>query len=170
VTFNTVIDAYAKSKIHLPLRRQKHFFIECKQTIKPETWTRNPMSSASTLSSMLGQKVEMPSAKRAEAILDHMQKQYKEGTTDVQPNTVTFNTVIDAYAKSQDPSAPEKAEALLYRMEAEHKAGNMDAKPNVISFNTVINAWAKRGDTDGAQRAEAILFICRSSMMTAFPM
>jgi hypothetical protein len=47
-----------------------------------------------------------------------MQKLYEAGNPDVKPNTVSFNTVIKAWADSQDPSAGKRAEATLNQMQS----------------------------------------------------
>jgi len=71
---------------------------------------------------------------------------------------VSFNAVIDAFAKSGESAAAEKAEGILKHMEYLYESGqNIDAKPNVRSFNSVINAWAKSGDENAAQKAEQVL-------------
>jgi pentatricopeptide repeat protein len=50
---------------------------------------------------------------RAEEILRRMESYHKDGHTELGPNTITYNTLIDAYAKARDPV---KAEEVLRRM------------------------------------------------------
>lgn len=69
-------------------------------------------------------------------------------------NTVTYNTVLNAFAKSRDKDAPYRAEALLNRMQAEYEAGNENVMPNAISFSSLLNSWAKSGLEGAAERAE----------------
>ena len=91
---------------------------------------------------MLGQALEIRLRRsEAEAILEHMQKRYQAGNTNVRPNTVCFNTVMSAWAISGDPATVRRAEAILERMQELYEAGNVDAKPDTISFNTVLSAW-----------------------------
>jgi len=73
------------------------------------------------------------------------------------PNTISYTSVIDAYAKAGGGEAAEGAERVFRMMEREYKAGCADARPGVQSFNTVINAWVQSGKANGALRAEEIL-------------
>ena len=50
--------------------------------------------------------------KRLEEEVEHM------GNEDLRPTTVIYNSVMDAWAKSGDPKAPEHVEAILDRMHA----------------------------------------------------
>lgn len=67
-----------------------------------------------------------------------------EGRSELQPDTVSFNTVLDALAQSGQRGAQRRAEVLLERMEALSK-GEYDfpCEPDTLSFNIVINSWAK---------------------------
>ena len=62
----------------------------------------------------------------------------------VEADSVSYNTLIDAYAKSRDIAGAERA---LARMEQKGVAAS------VVSYSTVVGAYAKRGDTAGAERA-----------------
>lgn len=89
-----------------------------------------------------------------------MEKTYQNGATEIGPNTITFNSCINAYARVKQP---QKAEDVLRRMIAisvkASENGNDrqrdDIKANTITFNTVLHAWAvseKRGSATRAQR------------------
>ena len=58
---------------------------------------------------------------RAEEILSRMELYHKQGRIDHGPNTISFNTLIDAYAKARNPL---KAEEVLRRMMALSQSGN----------------------------------------------
>jgi pentatricopeptide repeat protein len=51
----------------------------------------------------------------------------------------SFNSVINAYAKSRDADAAIKAQDMLDLMEKLHEQGNEEIRPDVHSFCTVIN-------------------------------
>jgi pentatricopeptide repeat protein len=89
----------------------------------------------------------------AEEILNHL----LESKNHIDPDVITFNSVIDAWAKSGRQEAPLRAEAVLKKMIALGDAGWHKASPNVISFTSVISAWANSGDQQAPQRAEEIL-------------
>lgn len=84
------------------------------------------------------------SAQRAEQVLDRMQ------ANNIEPTTVSYNAVLDAFAKSGD--AAEKAEELLIKMEG-------TTKPNTRSFNSVMNAWAKSRHPEAATKAQNLLYL-----------
>jgi len=76
----------------------------------------------------------------------------------LQPNQVSYTTVIDCYAKSAlGKEAAEGAERIFRRMEKAYESGCSEARPSVPSFNTVIDAWVKSGLVRGPIAAEEIL-------------
>ena len=93
----------------------------------------------------------------AEAVLLRLEKLWKSGNEKVKPNTILYNSVIDAWAKSGRRDAPKRAEAILQHMEQLSDQGHAGVRPNTISYSAVLNAWAKSREKGAAQRAEAIL-------------
>ncbi len=84
------------------------------------------------------------------------------GRDELQPDTVSYNCMLDTLAYSRDSQAPYKAEALLEKMDEM----GADCRPDIYSFNCVLNAWsrsrnrnARSRDRDqcAADRADAIL-------------
>jgi pentatricopeptide repeat protein len=59
----------------------------------------------------------------------------------VEPNVVSFSSVINAYAQA---ARPEEAERILREMHASR------VEPNVVSFSSVINAYAQAARHDSA--------------------
>jgi PPR repeat len=119
------------------------------------------------------------SAQNARRVLQKLEDSFRSGDADMKPTTVTYNAVIDAYAKAaekrnlddptsspgepNDGSPESQAEELLRHMEGLHRTGaNADARPNVRSFNSVLNVWAKSGRADAADRAQEILTLMES--------
>jgi hypothetical protein len=84
---------------------------------------------------------------------------FDAGNLDVKPNTVTFNSVIFAWAKSGDPSAGKRAEAILHQMQKMSKAKNQNRSisPNVVTYTSIISAWSNSKNQLGAERASANL-------------
>ena len=93
------------------------------------------------------------------------------------PDVVSFNMVLNAYAKSGLPDAGRRAEAILDFMDGtqalssgyafitdHYNTKNINITPDAISYNNVISAWSKSDDDDRAERAQACLdrFIARS--------
>ena len=79
----------------------------------------------------------LEAAHKAHTILTWMEE------SDVKPNTISYNTAIDAYAhahceKGGGGLGAEQAEQLLFRMVEAFGKGEINAKPDIISFNTVL--------------------------------
>ena len=89
----------------------------------------------------------------------------------LEPNLVTYNTIINCWGKSGSMEAGKRAEAILNFMN-----GNLFSKsylfhpvtkearwkidvvrPDVVTYNSTINAWSKSGVPDGPERAEKLL-------------
>jgi len=86
----------------------------------------------------------------AESLLNKMISEGK-----VQPNIISFNACIDAYAKNGDG---EEAEKLMNKMEDLYQSKeNLECRPNQRSYNAVMNAFAKSLDKNAAAKAEAVL-------------
>ncbi len=100
-------------------------------------------------------------ATRAEMILSRMKQLYDLGEFDTKPNVVTYNTLLDCWAKSSSKGSAEKAEKLFREMQDLYKSGDNGLKPNVISYTTVINAWAnecsKFGGSEAVGKAQSLL-------------
>jgi len=68
---------------------------------------------------------------------------------DLTPDTVTYNTVIDSYARR---GRAQEADKTLREMLLKAKV-----VPTVVSFNSVMNAWSKSDAEDGPERCKVLL-------------
>jgi len=113
-------------------------------------------------------------AERAEAILMEMHRLHVEEDFDTRPNVVSYNTVLDSYAKKatkitnvkysvsgknltsagrhSEDSPWDRAEAILNHMIDLFQAGDLGLKPTAQTWNTVINVCAKEGKIEQAER------------------
>jgi hypothetical protein len=87
------------------------------------------------------------SPRRAEDLLYSMMEPELQELTKIHPDTVSLNTVMQAWAKAakvQKEDAPERAEELLKLMKDFSLKENLGKKisPNVQSYVTVMNAYA----------------------------
>jgi hypothetical protein len=64
------------------------------------------------------------------------------GNEDVNPNTISYNSAISAWANSRVLKAGIQAGAILQSMEDQYNLGNKEVKPNTISYSSAITAWA----------------------------
>ncbi|KAL9189384.1 hypothetical protein ACHAXT_009059 [Thalassiosira profunda] len=96
-------------------------------------------------------------ADRAEEIVEHTNRRYKEGFDECKPDVTLYNVAMDALAKSGQRDAAERAEALLNRMLDQYYAGESNLAPNTQTFATAIQAWARSSNPHGAMKAEKLL-------------
>jgi len=150
--FNAAISSYAKSA--LPgaaqraenlLERLDELYMSGLEEAKPNSFNYNSLITAwaNCREQDHEDDHEFCSALKAQEILERMEQCYASGDRSCKPTTISYNAVIDAYAKSSRVDAAERAEQVLRRMGHLYKEGRSDIRPNTRSFNTVINAWAK---------------------------
>jgi hypothetical protein len=101
------------------------------------------------------------SPERAEGILQKMLDPDLQETTGVQPDSISFNTCLNALARAsrKDPDAPWKAEGLLKRMidiSSKNDANYERMRPDVHSYTTVMNAHAQSNDKHKAVYARRL--------------
>jgi len=86
-------------------------------------------------------KSRLPEApKCAFAILNYM---LKSGREEIQPDVVSFTTVLDVWAKSKEENKAAQAQAILNMMNKWHvQTGDSSLRPNEMTYNTVLNACA----------------------------
>eukprot|EP00978_Attheya_sp_CCMP212_P031796 scaffold121532_cov61-Attheya_sp.AAC.1 len=97
---------------------------------------------------------------QAEQALEILNRMHESRRPNARPNTVIYNTVMNALANAaaQDSSAAEQAEALLERMHVLQDVGNVDVIPSAMSYSIVIHAWAQsRQGAVAANHVEALL-------------
>lgn len=96
---------------------------------------------------------------RAENMLRKMDSNESDRHPNCKPNTMTYNSVMNAYAKSSDANAAEKAEKLLFEMKkrVEEEGHDCSVMPDFFSFSTVINAWARSLNSNKVDKVMNIL-------------
>jgi pentatricopeptide repeat protein len=99
-------------------------------------------------------------AELAEQLLQRTQYLYQtKGKLYAKPNTLYYNAVMDAHARSRGGlEAALRAEALLMELETKYRArDDPELAPTTRSFNAVLLAWKNANTADAPQRAEALL-------------
>lgn len=161
VSYNTVMDAWARSgemesakRAEQLLQRMEEQYSNNQATIKPNTRSYNTVINAFAKSSLPG------SAARAKELLEQMEEMYKlrsgiattrspqskrHKDASVKPDTITYNCVLHALAKSKDyENAVGDAEQLLRKMKKLHQEGDAHVCPNSRSVGSVIYALANQ--------------------------
>lgn len=94
----------------------------------------------------------------AEKLLHEMEERYASGQKELKPNTVTFNAVIDCWAKSgQGTLAARKAEHLLQVMETMYAKGDQTVKPSAHTYNSVLQTWARSNTRCAHRKSQTLL-------------
>ena len=154
VVYNSVIDAWARSKNPIAATRAEELLFEMEELqrmggISPDTITYNSVINCHATSGHVN------AAKAAERVMKKMEDASKaEGGIKITPNTRTYNQVLKAYSKSTLPGAAKRADMILMYM---LQSGNKAIRPDVISFSTCLDVWAKSKEQGKAEKAYAIL-------------
>ncbi len=153
--YNTVIDAWVQSKAPDAGERAKNV---AHRRIKV-----HPKRTLYDYNMDLTALAKCGDGRQAEELLETMINESKESThsssstseTRISPNTHSFTSVINAYAKSNLPDADERAEAMLLRMQNLYEAGIITARPSVRTFTAVIDALAKGCGSSGKKQQQS---------------
>lgn len=83
-------------------------------------------------------------APRAQELLQRIEALYEEGYYQVAPDVVSYNSVLNAWARS--PSEPVERAVELFQ-----KQVNSHVRPTLVTYNTLILAFSKRGQAEDAE-------------------
>ena len=87
-----------------------------------------------------------------------MEVLYHQGEKDLGPNTMTFNTVICAFARARKPREAEEILKQMMEISRENSDARVEeVKADAIAFNTVLHAWAVSGIRGAPERAQQLL-------------
>ena len=99
----------------------------------------------------------MKAALRAEELLNEMEK-LSVSMQGPEPETMSYNSVINAWVRSGYDEAPQKARSILFRMGKKwNNTKKNSCKPCQISFNMVMRAYGNTPSKDSGREAEKIL-------------
>ena len=148
VKYTNVIKSYARSCNTRNTKDQNnHIVSKVEALVKNMEMSSDPFIHPNTLtySVVIDLYAKLGFAQKSLKLLDRMEQMCNDGHTNVCPNEITYNTCLNAYAKSNEPNAPQIAETILSRMEMLCKKGDENMRPSLISYSTVMNAYARRG-------------------------
>ena len=159
--FNTVLNAYSKSKDADALPRAQAFFSKCLEMHRTGELSNGPdCYSFTTLVSCIARAdgegwVAVERAKIASKLLNQLHSIYtKEGKTEWQPSTAMYNAVMNCWAKAGSPA---NCEATLDRMLEDHSNGNHKVLPDIQSFNILMKALASCNFASAGKHADKVL-------------
>ena len=133
ITFNSVLDAWAKQNANE---------VQSKNSNDPNSSLNNDATFSAA-------------AQQAELLVSQMEELSSRKNMNIRPCTITYNTLMDIYAKI--PNAA-KAEELLQKMIDQYNSGNSHVKPDVITFNSLLFALSTSlTDEKSLEKAEELL-------------
>jgi hypothetical protein len=92
-----------------------------------------------------------------------MQEGYKARNKELNPDAITYSSVISAWSHSRQRDSVVKVESLLNEMLSLAEAGDKNVAPSVRSYNAVLRTIAGSGLPDGDQRASKIIKIMKDN-------
>lgn len=115
--------------------------------IRVNSTGNHPLLSLNLNLDSLAKSNEIGAAGRAQELLQRIEALHKEGYYAVAPDTVSYNSVLNAWARSNDADGATRAMELFLSEMIDKKD---IVEPNVITFNIIIWAFAKRGMAEEA--------------------
>ncbi len=84
------------------------------------------------------------------------------GNTKVEPNTIAFTSVCDAWSKSNEVDASDRVQALIEWMNDLSNDGYVDVLPNEYTYNCLLTAIARSKDPHKANKSLAVMRFMQS--------
>lgn len=152
-------DAEAPYRAEALLRRMNDKYKLGDEGCRPDQVTLNTIiacwAKAATLGGAKVAHYNCTAAERAEAFLNFLEMMfYEHGVDTMKPDSYSYNTVIDAYAKS---GYPRHAEIVFQRMQkhfVEH--GDDEIRPDGFTYTSLRNAWARSKTPDAPMKFQKI--------------
>jgi len=95
------------------------------------------------------------SGKKAVSLLRKLRRRARNGESDMEPDTISYNQVLLSLARARRPG---EAEMLLRQMFDDYQKSHRRAKPNTNSFNNVLSAWSRfKSAPYAVERAQSLL-------------
>mmetsp|Transcript_5755 Transcript_5755/g.11520 ORF Transcript_5755/g.11520 Transcript_5755/m.11520 type:complete len:1102 (+) Transcript_5755:87-3392(+) len=156
-TFNTVISAWARSKTHSSgdkaagvIHLMQKMADEGDESVRPDR-----ISLTSVMNSLISSAKRSRNAPlQAEDIIQRME-QSKD--SHLQPDTVTYTSLIKCWGQKGGLKAAERAEKIIDTLHKRYDDGYIECKPDSYAYNVALDTIAKSGVGDAAERAEAVL-------------
>ena len=102
-------------------------------------------------------KARIPDAEqRCEDLLVRMSQLEEAGvvSNDLRSNRALYNSILNALAKSGQPSSKDKAEEILTMMQT---SPNINLRPDIVTYASVLDCYTKSGSPTTFTRAEEML-------------
>lgn len=143
--FNATINCLAqKTDRNVPSKCEKYLrdMLEMSSTnseVRPDSYTWNTVMHAYVQNWVNIHSSDVDSATIVKKLLEDMAKEYKAGRSLARPETISYNIVINALAKSKKVGAASDAAVLLAEMHEKFDNGDEAVKPNVVTYCAVVS-------------------------------
>jgi hypothetical protein len=163
-TYGAAINAFRSNSTHAVNvfnHMQELYRMYPSQAVKPTVRHLNGVLTAFTSA-----RNATDAAIQAEHLIQQTEEDAERGTNALYggllPDSMSYNIVINCWARSGHPLAAENAERILQKMERRYQSSVRRAettwvRPDTVSFNTVIAAWSRSLKVGAAQAAEKLL-------------
>lgn len=165
LTFGAIINAYANSKESGASDKAAQLLLHCEslssfgfELARPNTFLYNACLNA------FAKDPSRNGADKAEAMLRAME--LDQGGYNIQPDCVSYSTVINAIAMSNALDSGTRADIVLRRMIGKFLSGDPKCRPNVVAYTATIKAHSAAINAtlsldDSADSNESIAFSAR---------
>ncbi len=165
VTFNLVLNAYARSGLPEAGMRSEiilNFMNDREVSPKSKFMTADELKlrkenlnlradviSFNSVINAYSKGCDNAGAERAQALLDQM---LNEWTDEIVPNSISFSTVMQAWAKSSDPECGLQAEKVFEKLNSIYlETGDIDLRASESCYHALISAWCNQAILDGRE-------------------
>lgn len=146
ISFNTVLKALSKTSATLADKKNRGFGV----LQEPTTTTTTTSIQDKSVSNPI--YTARDAAERATNLLLEMERAHEQDPdSSIAPDALSYNSVIDAWAKSRVEDAPQACERLLKRM-----LSHDTIHPDTISYNAVLDAWQGDKSPNSLERIDKI--------------
>ena len=146
--FNSLIDAWAESSQPDAVDQAFKIFRLMEDNEKcVELGVRPDSISFGALLKCLAASSSGDTGRRAELVLDDMERRYRAGNPHSKPSTIAYSLAIKACFRAGDL---ERADAVMKRMEMS------DTPPVLRTYSDILNHYSRMGTPAAAERTEQI--------------
>ena len=160
LTYNTIISIWSNVGTRQGMETATAYLEALKEdkTVSPDTVTYTTLIQGWSRTIRLAGRYAVPEAGfRAQQLLEEMEQLPPHRQRNGYSRTMTYNSVLSAWAKTGDKTAPQKVDALYATLEDKYLAGMENAQPNQTTFLSIIDAYAKSRIPDAEARIDHLL-------------
>ncbi|KAG7347152.1 PPR: pentatricopeptide repeat domain containing protein [Nitzschia inconspicua] len=144
IVFNSLMNAYS---LHKDPEKVSELLNRMEQELPEEILTSDYNVLVSTYA-------RQGDAKAAEKVVQQMVVRYSKEKSDCLPDLVSYNMILDAWARSDSESCGTRAEMILDAIE--ERENDPLVKPNIRSYVTAMTAVIRSGEENIVERVDAI--------------